>query len=359
MAVIAHYLTPEGELEHNLDETNVKLAYESGQGLLWVDIGDTTKTDGEYLKRVFGFHHLAIEDCVNPDIHTPKIDDFSKYLFIIVHGINYAVESELVETMELAIFLGTNFVVTNHNHPMLSIDEVLRRVEDDGRPMKRGADFLAHSLIDVIVDNVLPTIDRMDEVTLQIEDEVVHRPQQSTMEAILKLKRSIQRINRVMGPQREVINRLSRGEFKVIGSESQIFYRNVYDHIVRVHDLNQNLRDTADGLLATYLSSVANRQNETMKVLSIVATIFLPLTLLAGIYGMNFEYMPELGWRWAYFVVIVVIIMSIVIAVYFFWAKNWITLGRRKMLPKSLFSVDRKKLAGHEGFSERKNGPRP
>ena len=354
MAIMSHYMKPDGKLEHDLDEKTVRQAYESSQGLLWVDINNTTEQDGEYLESVFGFHHLAIEDCVSPRIHTPKIDDFDKYLFIVVHGINYASESELVETVELAILLGPNFVVTNHNFPVLGVDEIMQRVEDDGRPLKRGADFLAHSLIDVMVDNVLPTIDKMDEVAIEIEDDVVRHPQQSTMEAILKLKRSIQRINRVMGPQREVVNRLSRGEFKIISAESQIFFRDIYDHIVRVNDLNQNNKDTAEGLLATYLSSMANRQNETMKVLSMVATIFLPLALLAGIYGMNFENMPELAWSWGYYAVIGFIILVIVVAVYLFWAKNWITVGRKKVLPKNLFLVDRKKLAGYIGINKKK-----
>ncbi|MDH5695206.1 MAG: magnesium/cobalt transporter CorA [Dehalococcoidia bacterium] len=293
----AYYLSPEGDLKHDLTAQEIKAAFESGQGLLWVDIAETTEGDSNFLEQTFNFHHLAIEDCVSPLIHPPKIDDFGDYLFLIVHGINYAVESEIVETAELAIFLGHHFVVSNHTVPLYSVEAVRQRVEDDGRPMRRGANFLAHALVDVLIDNILPTIDKMTEIAEDIEEEAIHGPQRATLEAILKLKRSTLRIHRIMAPQRELLNRLSRGEFPLIKREAQIFYRDIYDHLVRIEDLSQGIRDGADNALATYLSSVANRQNETMRVLSIVATIFLPLTLVAGIYGMNFEYMPELNWE--------------------------------------------------------------
>jgi magnesium transporter len=215
--------------------------------------------------------------------------------------------------------------------------------------MRRGADFLAHALIDALVDNVLPTIDRMSDIAEEIEEEVIHQPQQVTLEAILKLKRSTLRIHRVMAPQREVLNRLSRGEFPLIKGEAQIFYRDIYDHLVRIEDLNQNIRDMADNALSTYLSSVANHQNETMRVLSIVATIFLPLTLLAGIYGMNFEYMPELEWRWGYFAVLGIMGMVIAGVIWRFWSSRWLGWGRKKVSRVRLFSVEPDKLIGYFG----------
>jgi magnesium transporter len=215
--------------------------------------------------------------------------------------------------------------------------------------MKRGTDFLAHALIDALVDNVLPTIDRMSDFAEEIEEEVLRQPQQATLEAILKLKRSTLRIHRVMAPQREVLNRLSRGEFTPIKGEAQIFYRDIYDHLVRIEDLNQNIRDMADNALSTYLSSVANRQNETMRVLSIVATIFLPLTLLAGIYGMNFEYMPELKWHWGYFMVLGIMGAVIVSVIWRFWASRWIGWGRSQVRRVGLFTVEPERLIGYLG----------
>jgi magnesium transporter len=222
-------------------------------------------------------------------------------------------------------------------------------VKDNGRLLKRGVNFLTHALIDSLIDNILPTVDKMAEMAEEIEEEAIRGPQQTTLEGILKLKRSTLRIHRIMAPQREVLNRLSRGEFSIIKREAQIFYRDIYDHLVRIEDLNQSIRDGADNAMANYLSSVANRQNETMKVLSMVATIFLPLTLVAGIYGMNFEYMPELTWHWGYFAVLALIGVVILGAIWRFWVSNWITWGRRRTRRVKSFTVEPKMLAGYIG----------
>ena len=189
MGFTACYLATDGELHRNLTEDQVKSSYESGVGLLWVDTSETTNEDGRFLERVFQFHQLAIEDCISTNTHSPKVDDFGDYLFMILHGINYAVESEVVETAEIAIFMGKNYVVSSHSYQMLSIDSIQQLVERDGRPMSRGADFLAYSIIDTMVDNVMPTIDRMTEIAEDIEEEVIRKPEQATLEAILKLKR--------------------------------------------------------------------------------------------------------------------------------------------------------------------------
>lgn len=349
MPFSAYYLMPSGELRRGLNEQEVRTAFTSKEGLLWVDICDTTEEDGRFLESTFGFHHLAVEDCVSPRVHPPKIDDFGDHIFIIIHGINHETESHIVETTELEMFLSAHYVVSNHNFPMYSVDHVKRLVEDDARPMKRGADFLAYALMDTLIDNILPTIDEMGERAEEIEEEVIRSPQQATLEAILQLKRSAVRIHRIAAPQRDVLNRLSRGEFRAIGEQARIFYRDVYDHIMRIEDLNQSVRDRASDALSTYLSSVANRQNETMRVLSIVATIFLPLMLVAGIYGMNFERMPELKWGWGYFAVIGFMATVIVSALLWFRARNWMTWGRRRVAKIRPLRVEPHKLIGYLG----------
>jgi len=255
---------------------------------------------------------------VSKDIHPPKIDDFDDYLFIIVHGINYHIESDVVETTELALFLGKNYVVTSHNVPMRSVSSMLDRIRKDGRLMRKGADFLAHDIIDALVDNIMPTINGMDEKNDQLEDEALHEPKRETLMSIMQLKRSILALTRVILPQREIVNRLSRGEYALISERAQIYYRNIYDHLVRIEMLTLGLRDMTESVLNTYLSSVSNRMNEVMKVLTLIATIFIPLTFVAGIYGMNFANMPELGWRYGYFgILIVMAVIGISLAVYF------------------------------------------
>ncbi|MFC1957514.1 magnesium/cobalt transporter CorA [Chloroflexota bacterium] len=354
MPFTAYYLAPDGELHRNLTEDQVKSSYDSGDGLLWVDTSETTNEDGQFLENVFKFHQLAIEDCISTNIHPPKVDEFGDYIFIIVHGVNYAVESEVVNTAELAIFLGKNYVVSSHSYPLLSVESVKQLVERDGRPMRRSADFLAYSIVDALVDNVLPTIDKMTETAETIEEEVIRQPQQSTLEAILKLKHSAVNLHRVMAPQREVLNRMSRGDFKLIGEDARIFYRDIYDHIVRIEDLNQTVRDMTDNALATYMSSIANKQNEIMKILSIVAAIFLPLGLITGIFGMNFTNMPELNLSWGYYAVIGFIGFAILIILGVFWTRGWVNWGRRKISMPRTFMVDKSKLLGHVGRLRRR-----
>jgi len=359
MAFKAYYLSPEGRLRSDLTEKEIKDSSESKQGLLWVDVVDSTEEDAKFLERTFNFHPLAIEDCVSRNVHPPKVDDFGDYLFMIMHGINYTVESDIVQTTELALFLGTNFVVSNHNVPLYSVEFVRGQVEADDRLMKRGADFLAHALIDALVDNVSPAIDQMNEIAGDIEEEVILSPQQPALENILKLKRSTQRLHRVMAPQREILNRLGRRDFAIVSEEARIFFRDIYDHIMRIEDLNQTLRERMDNALSIYLSSVANRQNETMKLLSIVAAIFLPLTLIVGIYGMNFQNMPELNTSWGYFAVLSFIAIVILIVILQFWARGWVNWGRRRIIRVRPFAVKPEKLVGYIGHLKKGRREKP
>jgi magnesium transporter len=343
----AYYFDPDGQMHVDINKHEIRTAFESKKGMLWVDVHQPTDEDGQFLRDCCGFHRLAVEDCMSTHLHPPKVDDFGDYLFIILHGINYSVRSEIVETAELAIFLGAKFVVTSHSLPMYSVDSAARLVEEDGRPMHRGADFLVHQIVDGLIDNILPTIDAMSERAEEIEEAVIRSPQPPTLEAIIQFKRSAAQLHRVVAPQREVLNRLSRREFAMVSNEAQMFYRDIYDHVARIEDLNQSLRDRAGDALSTYLSSVANRQNEIMKLVSIVAAIFLPMMLVAGIYGMNFEHMPELEWSWAYFAVLGFMGFVIVSSVAWFWSRSWITWGRRRARLARPFIVDRAKLVGY------------
>ncbi|MFC2033442.1 magnesium/cobalt transporter CorA [Chloroflexota bacterium] len=354
MPYTAYYLAPDGVLHRDLTKDQIKSNYDSGDGLLWIDTSKTTNEDGQFLESVFKFHQLAIEDCISTNMHPPKVDDFGCYLFLIVHGVNYAVESDVVETAELALFLGNNYVVSSHSYPLLSVEFVKELVERDGQPMRRSADFLAYSIVDALVNNVMPAIDKMTEITEDIEEEVLRKPQQKTLEAILKLKRSAVHLHRVMAPQREVLNRMSRGDFKLIGDDAKVFYRDIYDHIVRIEDLNQTTRDMTDNALATYMSSIGNKQNEVMKILSIVAAIFLPLGLLTGIFGMNFTNMPELNISWGYYAVIGFIGFAILFILGIFWTQGWVNWGRRKISIPKTFMVDKSKLLGRLGHLKRR-----
>ena len=324
MIKFAFYLAPDGKLPQKVDIDQIGSLLTTGKGLLWVDIEDTTSEDAQFLMDVFRFHPLTVADCVSKNIHPPKIDQFEDHLFIIVHGINYHIESDVVETTELGVFLGKNYVVTSHDVPMRSVASTMKWLQANGRPMHWGADMLAHDILDALVDNIMPTIDELDEKCSNIESEVIEHPRKETLSSIMQFKRSILALNRVMSPQREIVNGLARGDYPLIGKKAQIYYRNIYDHLVRIETLTQGLRDLADSALATYLSSISNRMNEVMKVLSVVAAIFLPLALLAGIYGMNFVNMPELQWRYGYFVVWGIMVLVAISLIVFFRKRKWL-----------------------------------
>jgi len=355
MPFTAYYLDPQGNLNTRLREEEVRSAFEARRGVLWVDIGDTTEEDGRFLARVFKFHELAIEDCVSVDIHPPKIDDYGEHLFITIHGIDYSTESDIVETAELSMFLGPHYVVTNHNYPMHGVESLKKTVEDNKTVLARGTDFLAHSLMDAVIESVMPTIDRMSEVVEEVEGQAIRKPQQVTLESALKLKRSAIRLHRVMVPQREVLNRLSRGEFPMVRQEALIFYRDVYDSILRIEDLNQVLMDRADNALSTYLSALAHRQNEVMKILAIVTTVILPMTLLASIYGMNFENIPELKWSWGYYAVLGIMATVGLTALGLLWARHWYSWGRKQAARANLFKVRPDRMMEYVGHWTKKS----
>lgn len=190
--------------------------------------------------------------------------------------------------------------------------------------MRRGVDFLAHDLVDALVDNFMPTIEEMDRKSDRLEAEVLHEPKRETLTSIMQLKRSILALTRILLPQREIMNGLSRGDYPFISERAQIYYRNIYDHLMRIEMLTAGLRDMAESVLSTYLSSVSNRMNEVMKVLTLIATIFIPLTFVAGVYGMNFQYMPELTWEYGYYTVWMIMIAIVAIMLVYFRRRQWI-----------------------------------
>jgi magnesium transporter len=348
----AYYLDPAGKLHGDLNEQEVQTAYASREGLLWVDISETTEEDGRFLSRVFQFHPLTIEDCIETTINTPKVDEFDDYLFMVFHGINYSSESNILQTTELDVFLGSNYVITSHNLFLYSVEAVRRLVELDGRPMRRGVDFLVYAFVDALVNNVTPAVDQLGDRADAIEI-IFQNPHPSTLEATLHVKRSSLRLRRAMVPQREVLNRLSRREFVRIRDEAAIYYRDIYDDLSRIESFVDNLRDRIDTILATYMSAVANQQNETMKTLSLIAAIFLPLSLLARVYGMNFEYMPELQFRYSYFIVLGIMLTVAGGVVWWFWARNWITAGRRRLEDFVPAAVDPERLISYVGYMTR------
>ncbi|MDP3062181.1 MAG: magnesium/cobalt transporter CorA [Chloroflexota bacterium] len=316
------YLAPDGALKQGISQQEIDAALRSGVGLLWLDLEAPTPEDGRLLLDTFHFHPLNVEDCVTPSLTPPKVDEFDDYLFIVVHGVKHDPGAEVVETTELDVFLGKNYVVSNHALPSPAADQVLARCKNGARPLRRGPDFLAHELIDALVDNILPTINELNERSLEIEDAVLKNPTNEILGDIMNLKRSTVHLQRIMAPQRDVASRLSREDHVVISERSQLYFRDIYDHMVRIHNLTEGLQELADSTLRTYMSAVSNRMNDVMRMLSLVATVFLPLTLIASIYGMNFVNFPELGWRYGYaFALGVMLLVALGLLGYFKYRK--------------------------------------
>jgi magnesium transporter len=328
MPYVALYRDPSGAVETNLDSAAIRRVLDSGEGTLWVHITNLDPTDTPLLEETFHFHPLAIRDCLDSTYERPKVDDYVEYLFLMLHGVDHEATSHLVVTNELDIFLGPNYVVSSSLGRQPAIDQLYQTSLERPRLVEGSACRIFHHVVDALVDEMLPSVDRMAEVTDEIEDRAIEDPRPEVMDAIMRLKRSALRVHRVVAPQRDIIQRLTRAEFPQLEDDVIPYLRDVYDQLIRIEDLVLMLRERADNALTTYLSAVSIRQNETMRVLSIVAAIFLPLALVTGIYGMNFQNMPELGWHYGYFAVLIGMATYASVIVYWFWARRWLQLRR-------------------------------
>lgn len=294
---------------------DAKAALAERGAVLWVDILGRSEFSDELLREVFGFHPLAVED-VYKELHRPKVEDYDRYLYLILRGISDGTQLEDVKTEELDLFLGKNFVVTHHSTPMATIDHAVDRLSRGVKPMSRGAVFLAHLLIDRMVDRYLPLghrvineVDRLEHATLEGQDELAR---------IVVLKGSIHRMRRLIASQRDVIARLARAEFDEIPADAKPFFRDVHEHLAHLTETLEHERDELNSVFDAFHSLSAHRMNEIMKVLTLISTIMLPLTFLAGVYGMNFKHMPELEWKYGYPTLwIVMIVMSLLMIIYF------------------------------------------
>ncbi len=311
-----------GSPQKDLGVEAIHQAIEANNGCLWVSLEHPTNEEIHLvLGDIFHFHPLAIEDSTTNGYQTPKIDDFSSYLFILCHALKPGPE---LDTMELNAFLGKNYLVTSYiSGEMPPIKAVWDRLDRDERLVKHGPDFLLHAILDFMVDEYMPVLDQMDEEIELLEDQVLDRPQPPVLERILALKHRIMGMRRIISPQREVMNRLSRDDFPQIDRQSRIYYRDIYDHLVRIQDLTENIRDIVSGSLDIYLSATSNRLNQIMKALTIVSTIFLPMSVIVGLYGMNFKYIPELNWKFGYPMVWIILITIGLGQLVYFRKKGW------------------------------------
>jgi magnesium transporter len=306
------------------------------EGLFWVDLEDPNEAEEEtVLLSLFDFHPLAVEDCGygrEEEGHLPKVEDYGEYLFVIVNPVESVGPSNgsrssyklTIRTTQLSAFLSKRALVTHHFKPLRSIAYASQLISKNPQSLGRGPDYLFHIIIDDIVDNYTPILDRLDEVIDGMEDEVFHQASQRTMARILHLKKDIITVRRIAFYQREMLSRLSRGEFQLITSDEMIYYRNVYDHLVRMTDLADSYRDSVSGLLDAYLSVTSNNLNQVMKVLTIISTVFLPLSVITGFFGMNFQYIPGATWEYGMLAILLIMVAVSAGMLWVFKRRKWL-----------------------------------
>lgn len=348
---------PDGFNRQKVASVDELPAVPAEHGVCWIDIAglgdhETIRTIGER----FNFHPLALEDTLNVR-QRPKVEDYDDHLFIVTRmpvndpagdedfapparsgssGGAWAHHAGQLVTEQVAFFVGDGFVITFQERPGDVFEPVRTRImKASGRIRSRGADYLAYALLDAAIDSFFPLLEAYGERVEDLEQEVVERPESGHIAHIHDLKRDLLTARRTIWPQREMLNTLVREESPLITDETRIFLRDCYDHTIQLMDMIETYREVASGLVDVQLSSVSNRMNEVMKVLTMIATVFIPLTFIAGIYGMNFDpgagpwNMPELGWRYGYPAALVAMIVIGGILLLWFRRKGWLGGGRR------------------------------
>lgn len=291
--------------------------------LTWVDLYDPTDNEAKILADVFKFHPLAVEDCL-ATVPNPKIDDYGEYLYIVIHGINAeALKKDELETHDLDIFLGKNYLVTFHKGHFRSIESVMERCKKNCSLIQTDPEFLMHKIIDTLVDNYLPIIDDIGEKVDELEKEILEKANQKALNKLFTLKKDILYLRRIIHPQREILRNIAGGEHKQICFECSLHFKDVYDHLFMISELIESYRDTMSSAMEAYLSVVSNRLNEVMKVLTIIATILMPLTLITGIFGMNFDNMPLLKSPHGFLTAMGIMGIIAFIMLWFFKRKGW------------------------------------
>ena len=310
--------------EHALDQLSALLARPGAR--IWVDLTAPVGEDEiAVLRDVFKFHPLAIEDCLGSRAH-PKIDEYEGYLYLITHGLSAGANADSAEPVELDAFLGPNFLVTHHAGVSRSVAAVMDQVVRSGIPLHQGTAAVLHAILDRQVDGLEAVLDNIEARIEKLEDAVFARPRNALIASLLSVKRNILELRRWTNKQREVLLRLGRREFALISAEEALLFRDVHDHLARINDLLEAFRDMLTSIQEAYLSAVSNRTNDIMRFLTLFSTIMMPLTVLTGIYGMNFEHMPELRSRYGYPLVLLGMIVIAGSMLVYFRHRGW--LGR-------------------------------
>jgi len=311
--------------EEELETIDECLPVKDRPTVRWINVDGLHQVEIlETIGGCFGLHPLVLEDILNTG-QRPKMEDFGDYIYIVLKMLHSEDENDEIAEEQLSLILGPSFVLSFQEREGDVFSAIRERIRNGrGRIRKMGADYLAYALLDSVVDNYFIVLEKLGEKIEFLEEELVANPTTETLHIIHGLKRDMIFLRKSVWPLREIISGLERGESALIQESTGVYLRDVYDHTIQVIDTVETFRDIISGMLDIYLSSVSNRMNEVMKVLTIIATIFIPLTLVVGVYGMNFQYMPELGWRWGYPIVWLVMLAIGGLMLVYFRRKRWL-----------------------------------
>lgn len=317
-----HYLPNEGIQVHD-GVIDFDRLLETPDARMWIDMCKPTDDESYVLTHDFKFHPLAIEDVISEKSGT-KIDDYGRYLFLVFSIVDYVGREEGLKISELDLFLTEKSLVTVRYDEHRLFDYLHNRVEKDDRILSRGSDHLFHAVIDAVVDNYNSTMDILEYETDQIEEEILGNFDENTLKSIFTIGRDVVELKRVVRPQREVINRISREQYRLVSNDLRAYFSDIHDHLVRVSELAESHREIVNSSLQVYYSSISTKTNDIIKVLTLLTAIFIPPTFLVGLWGMNFRYMPELNLDYGYLISLGIILVSMLGMILFFRHKKWL-----------------------------------
>ncbi|MHB1294046.1 MAG: magnesium/cobalt transporter CorA [Anaerolineae bacterium] len=298
---------------------------QSDHDITWISMVGAEHMDTlEVIGECLGLHPLVVED-IGSQQQRPKIEDYQDYVYIVLRSLTFDDAADQIVAEQVSIILGPGVVLSVQQAESPLFENVRTHLRAaKGRLRRMGADYLAYVLVDTIVDGYLSLLQRMAERIDDLEENLITAPTRSTLGAIHDLKRELLLLRTSIWPTREIISSMQRDESWVVSDSTSLYLRDVYDHTIQIVDMLEVYRDIVSGMLDIYLSSLSNRMNEIMKVLTIIATIFIPLTFVAGVYGMNFRYMPELAWRWGYPVALALMFSIALVMLVYFRKKRWL-----------------------------------
>ncbi len=311
--------------ERVLDDIKEAFPLKDLPTVTWINIDGLHEIDTiEKVGQNFNLHPLILEDILNTG-QRPKTEEFEDLIFVVLKMLHYNEDSGKIRSEQFSLILGSNFLITFQEIQGDVFNIVRERIrKPKTRIRKAGCDYLAYALIDAIVDHYFVILEALGDKIEDLETEILDDPSRDTLEIIHEMKREMIYLRKQIWPIREIINVLVKSESSLIQEQLHVYFRDVYDHTIQIIDTIESYRDILAGMQDIYLSTLSNRMNEVMKVLTIIATIFIPITFIAGIYGMNFKFMPELEWRWGYGMIWAIIVVAAGIMIGFFKKKQWL-----------------------------------